>query len=89
MNIPTTDEMFKEYSELCQFEEFTEYLVDKEDFKQALIEFAKLHVEAALNQACESAVLGKEGAFGTYWNRGDLVLDKESVLNCYPPKNII
>jgi hypothetical protein len=53
-----------------------------------MIEFAKLHVGAAQNEIIEHAILGKIGAFGTYWNRGDLVIDKDSVRNAYPLTNI-
>jgi hypothetical protein len=43
----TAEEYFKKYAMYCVFEESSpEYLVDKEDFKEAMIEFAKLHVEA-------------------------------------------
>lgn len=54
--IITTDSLFKDYSDLCQFEEGSpEYLVDKEDFKEALIKFAKYHVKKALEKASEEA----------------------------------
>lgn len=43
-------------------------------FNEKMIEFAKLHVEAALNAACTSD--GYE-------------IDEESVLNSYPLTNII
>ena len=50
------EEFFKEYADLIQHEEGdTEYLVDKESFIEAMIEFAKLHVEAALKVASEKA----------------------------------
>lgn len=47
--IPTAEELFHKYSETYHFEEGDpEHLVDEGDFKKAIIEFAKLHVEAAL-----------------------------------------
>lgn len=46
----------------------------------ALIEFAKLHVEAALKEAAEKAVTEE------VW--GDYYVDKNSILNSYPLKNI-
>lgn len=53
-----------------------------------MIEFAKMHVKAALEAAFDKAIIGKEGAFGTYWNRTDIVLDKNSILTAYP-ENLI
>ncbi len=48
----TTAEAFKKYSSLYQFEEGSpEYLIDKEDFQKAMIEFAEYHVKAALRAA--------------------------------------
>lgn len=57
-NTTGTEEFFKDYSNLYQFEEGdSEYLVDKEDFSKALIEFAKLHVISALQKASEKATM--------------------------------
>jgi hypothetical protein len=54
----TIDELFKKYSNLYQFEEGNpEHLIDKDDFKQAMIEFAKHHVKQALIQASEKVEL--------------------------------
>lgn len=76
--IPTAEELFNQHSNLYQFEEGDpEYLVDKEDFKRSVIEFAKLHVEAALQKALEE----------TYCDMyGDVV--RESVIESYPLSNI-
>lgn len=91
----TIDEYFKEYSYLYQFEEGpSEYLIDKEDFKLAMIEFAKLHVKAALEAASNKASILSDGedigssftweAYNT--SRGDIEyeINKDSILNCYP-----
>lgn len=49
--IPTAEEFFNQYSNLYQFEEGDpEYLIDKEDFKSSIIEFAKLHVKEAVRE---------------------------------------
>lgn len=78
--IPTAEELFKDYSNLLQFEEGPpEYLVDKEDFISALHEFAKAHVEAALERAAENAEI-------TYF--GNYIVDKHSILTAYPLENI-
>jgi hypothetical protein len=50
VHTPTAEELFKDYAELCQFEEGpNEYMVDKESFIEALNKFAKLHVENFAN----------------------------------------
>lgn len=55
-----------------------------EQVKKLMIEFAQLHVEAALKAASEQAKL-------KYQEFGDLELegiDKKSILNAYPKENI-
>jgi len=57
-HIPTAEEFFNKYSNLCHFEEGDpEYLVDEEDFLKVIVEYAKLHVEAALKAASEQVNL--------------------------------
>ena len=50
-----------------------------------MIEFAKLHVEAALKHASEKAELSNKPKFSGDYN---LVVDEESILNSYPLENI-
>ena len=61
---------------------------DYEEIKEIMIKFAKYHVEQALKEAVEKVIVGKKGAFNTYWNRGDLVVDEISILNSYDLANI-
>ena len=50
--IPTTEELFNKYKEhVALTEGHYDYLIEKEEFKTALIEFAKYHVERALKEA--------------------------------------
>jgi hypothetical protein len=50
---------------------------------KAMIAFAKYHVEQALKEACENAdTIYRGDSFGDY------VVDKNSILNSYPPENI-
>lgn len=53
-------------------------------FESKMIEFAKLHVEAALKQASEKALLGntENGVYSV------LAVSKESILNAYSLENI-
>ena len=60
------------------------------DIKKAMIEFDKLHVEAALKAASEKATVTpidheeiSEGSFRPIWG-----VDDDSILNSYPLDNI-
>jgi hypothetical protein len=65
-NLPTAEEFLK-------IENLPTDILSGDDINYAMIEFAKLHVEAALNAACES-----EG----------YDIDEDSILNAYPLTNI-
>jgi hypothetical protein len=54
----------------------------KEMEKEQMIEFAKLHVEAALKSASEKAKIDKSVTFG--WEK----VDRPSILKSYPLENI-
>ena len=62
--------------------------IDTEDAKEAIIEFAKLHVEAALKAASEKgeAFVQTNGE----WTSVNVTasVNKESILNSYPLENI-
>ncbi len=53
----------------------------KEDVENAMIEFAKLHVEAALKAASENVKT-------KITNRNASYVDKDSILNSYPLEKI-
>ena len=62
----------------------------EKDIQQAMIEFAKLHVEAALKEASEKATVTpvdheeiSEGSFRPIWG-----VDDDSILNSYSLDNI-
>jgi hypothetical protein len=98
--IPTTLNFFKKYSNLYQFDEGSpEYLIDIEDFEIAMIEFAKLHVEAALKEASKKAETIHDGSvLAEICNFSDNPLLKDiklndliykpSILNAYSLTNI-
>jgi hypothetical protein len=65
--------------------------VSKYDAIEAMIEFAKLHVKAALIEASEYAemIADKEQDFRLQnCNCTDYIIDKNSILNAYPLENI-
>lgn len=55
------------------------------DIVNDLIDFAKLHVEAALKAASDNAKLQSRTEF--VWGACDII-DKESILTAYPLENI-
>ncbi len=61
-------------------------------FNEKMIEFAKLHVEAALKAASEKAkLIKKENRVhyqGEWWSEFENVLDTKSILKAYPKSNI-
>ena len=79
--IPTVEDLFKEYSNLYHFEEGpSEYLIDKEDFSKALIEFTKAHVQAFKEVAKSFKVDG--------CSCGESEIISNHIDNCYPLENI-
>jgi len=62
---------------------------DWKEVKFAMIEFAKLHVKAALQAATEEATIDDIGSISPYgdWMPCNIV-NKESIINSYPDKNI-
>ena len=56
--------------------------MQKEQMKEQMIKFAKLHVEAALKSASEKAKIDKSVTFG--WEK----VDRPSILKSYPLENI-
>ncbi len=69
--IPTAEEFLKR-------ENLPTDILSGDDINYAMIEFAKLHVEAALKEASEIVDMEVEKDF----------LTKDVILNAYPPTNI-
>ena len=79
-NLPTADEFFD--SANIGISSNTEYMYCKKDVVKKAIEFAKMHVEAALKEASEKAtVYADEGGYSEF-------VDEQSILNAYPLDNI-
>ena len=85
----TSEEFFKEYSDNTSLAEgHYDYLVEKNSFKEAMIEFAKMHVQEALKQASEKAdadftYLGDDlKEIGAEYI--EVYTIKDSILNAYP-----
>lgn len=88
--IMTAEEYFNEYSNLYSFEEGDPmYLIDKEDFIEVIIEFAKYHVKIALETASEKVQMKlKDNIEELHLNDDWMEVDRNSILNAYPETNI-
>ena len=73
MNIPTAEEFYFETTQ-CH--------INHRDIKRAMVEFAKLHVEKALEAALEDAPWGSSTDTVSYKDM------KDAILNSYPLDNI-
>ena len=80
--IKTADEFFD--SANIGISSNTEYMYCKKDVVKKAIEFAKLHVEAALKAASEEADYITDGQE----HITDVWIDKDSILKSYPLDNI-
>ena len=82
MYIPTASKLFEEYSWSSYLEDGGyATCIDIEDFEKALIDFAKLHVQAALKAASENLEYTEEDSSVPY-------VVESSILNAYPLENI-
>ena len=82
---PTAEEWLLNHKEISKYdiEDYDEggYLgVNEEALYKIMIEFAKLHVEAALKEASEKADYITDGQE----HITDIWIDKNSILNSYP-----
>ena len=86
-NLPTAEEWLKH---------FEENAYPNTPISECMIEFAKLHVEAALKAASENITVMAKNYNGpwkvdfpyTIDDYTDLHIDKDSILNAYPLENI-
>jgi hypothetical protein len=76
-NLPTAEEFFTSVVGENP-DEFNGYI------KECMIEFAKLHVEAALKEVSKKAVLTDEVCDVLQEHWFDEYIDKDSILNAYP-----
>ena len=79
--IPTAEEVI---AKIVKFESANDTIeCTVYSLSQVMIEFAKLHVEAALKQASEKAITIRDKEFFTLHT-----VSKSSILNAYPLPNI-
>lgn len=100
--IPTVKE-FLDDSEIFETIKLKQNIVKEptflyDDVQKAMVEFTKLHVEAALKEASEKAYARGKGSslttksanfFYTFAGHiGEIEMNKNSILNAYPLENI-
>ena len=81
-NLPTADEFFD--SANIGISSNTEYMYCKKDVVKKAIEFAKMHVEAALKAASDNVDYTTDGQE----HITDVWIDEDSILKSYPLDNI-
>lgn len=83
-NIVTADDFLQDHLEISHFyDDITQNMVCySDDVQKAMIEFAKLHVEAALKMAFEEAPCGSSTDTVTCEEM------HEAIMNSYPLENI-
>lgn len=88
--IPTAEEFWELTSpneEFGMLAELKKMNLDRHVF-EAMRRFAKLHVEAALRCAAESAIVSSELCYDTHEAWTEYGVDEESILNSYDLNNI-
>jgi len=88
--IPTAEDFLQEHSKISHFydDKTNQMVCFSADVQKALIEFAKLHVKAALETASKKAKTKNEWEGNTGSEYCDTVVDRESIINAYPLDNI-
>lgn len=84
--LPTAEDFLQDHLQISHFfnEKYEKMTCFSDDVQQAMIEFAKLHVEAALKEASENVEIEDYDEHGQY----SPSINKYSILNSYPLSNI-
>lgn len=85
-NIPTAKEFLDSYKKTIGVRLISD--MSPEQISNYAIEFAKLHVQAALKAASKQAKTKEDVAIFAEGSYRTQVVDKESILNSYPLENI-
>ena len=87
---PTAEDFLQDHLEISHFyDDKTQNMVCySDDVQKAMIEFAKLHVKAALKTASEKAETREDVAIFTEGTFNTQIVDRNSILNSYPLENI-
>ena len=79
--IPTAEEFINENGGFLKYSSAQEFV----ECQSLMIEFAKLHVQAALKEASEGVIVNYTDDYAC---KGDRELDSDYILNAYPLENI-
>jgi hypothetical protein len=90
-NIPTAEELIYKKDNVFFVDSPSTQgtAIDIDSVKELMIEFTKLHLEAALKTVIENVVMEDVGEINSEgeWNEY-YIIDKKSILNAYPIENI-
>lgn len=93
--LPTAEEFCKDSTYDAEYDGEVFEVVDKDKCIENMIEFAKLHVEAALKAASEKSLIKVSNYKGSHTTEElsvddytDATVDKDSILNSYPLEKI-
>jgi hypothetical protein len=93
-NIPTAEDFLQDSFTISHFynDKYNRMSCFSDDVQEAMIGFAKLHIQAALKEASEKAKQ-IEDPYAYTGNTGseypaDYIIDKDSILNAYALENI-
>lgn len=97
--LPTAEDFLQDHLQISHFfnEKYEKMTCFSDDVQQAMVEFAKLHVEAALKEAAEKARVQMSNGYGVneiiiYPNSlvdtAVITTNAASILNSYPLDNI-
>ena len=70
------------------YKKVTGCIINHSDIKKAMIEFAKIHVQAALREASEKSKVKIEWEGTPGLTPYETIVDKDSILNSYSIDNI-
>lgn len=87
--LPTAEEFLNEHHQISHYydDKGKQMVVPDSQVQQAMIEFTKLHVQAALEAAAEQSRLKKDCVYNDA-QECRTVVNKQSILNAYP-ENLI
>jgi hypothetical protein len=88
--IPTAEDFLQEHSKISHFydDKTNQMVCFSADVQKALIEFAKLHVEAALKAAATNGEIKEELGNPYDTESKYYVVDEQSIIKAYPLTNI-
>ena len=87
--MPTAEEFLRNFKDVIGLRSQSSPLGSEATEIEVMIEFAKLHVEAALKEASRKVTCSEETQYDEYDNAVLIAkINKDSILNAYPTSSI-